>query len=178
LILRSFSLQDVDALVRLVGDRQVAATTLRIPHPYAEKDAHDFIASCQPEFEQGLGARFAITISDSNELCGGTGLHVSRLHNHAELGYWIGVPYWGRGYATEATAAVVRYGFDTLSLRRIHASVFAGNIASARVLLKVGMQLEGRLRDHICKWEKFYDLEYYGMLQTDWMRSEARRLVR
>jgi [ribosomal protein S5]-alanine N-acetyltransferase len=170
LFLRQFCLQDVVDLVRLAGDRQVAATTLRIPHPYREQDAIDFVSSCRPDFELGFGPRFAITIRD--ELCGAVGLHVERTHNHAELGYWIGVPYWGRGYATEAAAAVIRYGFDTLDLHRIHASVFAGNSASARVLLKVGMRLEGRLRGHVCKWEKFYDLECYGMLRSDWTRTE------
>jgi RimJ/RimL family protein N-acetyltransferase len=116
-----------------------------------------------------LSARFAITIRD--ELCGGIGLQVERIHNHADLGYWIGVPYWGRGYATEAAAALVQYGFETLNLHRIQASVFAGNHASARVLLKIGMCLEGRLREHVCKWETFYDLESYGILRSDWTRQ-------
>jgi ribosomal-protein-alanine N-acetyltransferase len=156
----------------LAGDRHVAATTVRIPHPYREEDAINFISSCQPEFDQGLGARFAITLRDNNELCGGTGLQIERSHNHAELGYWIGVPYWGRGYATEAAAALLQYGFGTLNLHRIQASVFAGNLASARVLLKVGMRLEGRQRDHVCKWETFYDLESYGILRSDWMPTQ------
>jgi ribosomal-protein-alanine N-acetyltransferase len=175
LLLRPFCSQDVAPLVHLAGDRQVAATTLRIPYPYREQDAIDFVSSCQPDFELGFGARFAITIRD--ELCGAVGLHVERTHNHAELGYWIGVPYWGRGYATEAAAAVIRYGFDTLDLHRIQASVLAGNPASARVLLKVGMRLEGSLRDHVCKWEKFYDLEWYGILRSDCTRTKPSRPV-
>jgi ribosomal-protein-alanine N-acetyltransferase len=175
LLLRPFCLQDVEDLVRLAGDRHVAATTLRIPHPYREQDAVDFISSCQPDFEQGLGARFAITVRD--ELCGAVGPHVERAHKHAELGYWIGVPQWGLGYATEAAAAVIRYGFGTLDLHRIHASVLAGNPASARVWLKVGMRLEGRLRGHVRKWEKFYDLECYGILRSNCTRPEPWRLV-
>jgi RimJ/RimL family protein N-acetyltransferase len=165
--LRPYSLSDAADLVRLAGAPEVAATTLRIPHPYYEVDAVDFIASCQPDADLGLSVRFAIILRDTGNLCGGAGLRFEPAHRRAELGYWIGVPYWGHGYATEAAAAVVQYGFDTLGLQRIYASHFSGNVASARVLQKIGMRHEGRLRSHIFKWEKFYDLECYGMLQSD-----------
>jgi len=88
-------------------------------------------------------------------------------HRRAELGYWVGVPYWGNGYATEAARAVVKYGFGTLGLHRIFASHFANNPASARVLRKIGMRYEGRLRGHVLKWGEFLDLEMYGMLASD-----------
>jgi len=168
--LRAYSLSDVADLVRLAGARDVAATTLRIPHPYHAQEAVDFIASCQPDADRGLSVRFAITLRDTGELCGGVGLRMEAAHQRAELGYWIGTPYWGHGYATEATAAVLQYGFDTLGLQRIYASLFSGNLASSRVLQKIGMRHEGRLRGHIFKWEKFYDLECYGMLKSDRLR--------
>jgi RimJ/RimL family protein N-acetyltransferase len=163
LLLRPYSMGDIADLVRLAGAREVAATTLRIPHPYREQDAIDFVTSCQEK----KGARYAITIRDAGELCGGIGLELEPAHHRAELGYWIGVPYWGRGYASEAAAAVVKHGFNTLGLHRIYASHIAGNLASARVLQKVGMVHEGCLRSHNRKWEKFYDLECYGILRTD-----------
>src|ERR1700746_2272380 len=111
LVLRPYVLSDVADLVRLAGAREVAATTLRIPHPYREQDAIEFISSSPAEAETGTSARFAITLRDSGVLVGGIGLRIDPPHQHAELGYWIGVPYWGRGYATEAARAVVRYGF-------------------------------------------------------------------
>ena len=169
--LRPYALSDVAELVRLAGAREVAATTLRIPHPYHEVDAVDFIANCQPDADLGLGVRLAITLLDTANLCGGVGLSIAPAHQNAELGYWIGTPYWGNGYATEAAAAIVQYGFDTLGLRRIYASYFAGNVASSRVLQKIGMRHEGRLRSHICKWEEFHDLECYGMLKSDRHKS-------
>ena len=169
--LRPYSLPDATDLVRLAGTREVAATTLRIPHPYREQDAVDFIASCQPDADLGLGVRLAITLRDTPNLCGGVGLRIEPAHHHAELGYWIGVPYWGHGYATEAAAAVLAYGFDTLDLHRIYASHVAGNVASSRVLQKIGMRYEGCLRKHICKWEEFHDLECYGMLKSDRHKS-------
>jgi len=173
LILRPYSLSDVPDLVRLVGAREVAATTLRIPHPYRESDAVDFIASCQPDADLGLSSRFAITLREGGQLSGGVGLRIDHAHHNAELGYWLGVPYWGQGYATEAAAAVVGYGFDTLGLHRIYASHFAHNLASGRVLQKVGMRREGCLHGHVYKGEKFYDLELYGMLSSD-RRGESK----
>ena len=166
LVLRPYVLSDVSDLVRLAGAREVAATTLRIPHPYCEEDAVGFINTFAVEAEMGTSARFAITLRDDGQLCGGVGLHIDKDHQHAELGYWIGVPYWGRGYATEAVRTVVRYGFETLKLRRIYASCFAHNQTSTRVLQKIGMQYEGCQRSHISKWGKFYDLDLYGMVNA------------
>lgn len=165
LTLRSYTSADIPDLVRLAGAREVAATTLRIPHPYTEQDAKDFIeayaAKTAPE------TRFAITVTSDGQLCGGIGLRVDAPHQHAELGYWLGVPYWGQGYATEAARAILEYGFQTLGLHRIYASYVPHNVASGRVLQKIGMRREGLMRSHICKWGEFQDLECYGMLKTD-----------
>jgi len=169
LILRPYASTDIDGLVRLAGAREVAATTLRIPHPYTERDARDFIAASAgaslPE------TRFAITRKNGGELCGGIGFRVDEAQHHAELGYWLGVPYWGQGYATESAQALLNYGFDTLSLHRIYASYVTHNVASGRVLRKIGMRHEGLMREHVCKWGTFYDIECYGMLKTDWEQS-------
>jgi len=167
LILRPYSLGDVSDLVRLAGAREVAATTLRIPHPYGEQEAVDFITSCRADFEMDRCARFAVTLRDSGEFCGGVGLRVERWQHQAELGYWLGVPYWGKGYATECARAVVRFGFETLQLHRIYASHFSHNGASGRVLRKIGMRYEGRLRGNVFKWDQFYDSELYGIVSAD-----------
>jgi len=165
LLLRRYLPSDVPALVRLAGAREVAATTLRIPHPYTEQDARDFIAKYQNE--TGPESRFAITLRADGQFCGGVGLRLDPAYQHAELGYWLGVPFWGCGYATEAARAMLDYGFDVLNLHRIYASYFAHNLASGGVLRKIGMRYEGCLRGHICKWETFHDLECYGLLKTD-----------
>jgi RimJ/RimL family protein N-acetyltransferase len=168
LILRPHTLADAAGLARLAGAREVAATTLRIPHPYTEQDARDFIGSRHSASEAGEPeTSFAITLRSDGQLCGGIGLRVDGAHHHAELGYWLGVPFWGKGYATEAARAVIDYGFDTLALHRIYASHFAHNLASGGVLRKIGMKHEGRMRAHIRKWETFHDLECFGMLNSD-----------
>jgi ribosomal-protein-alanine N-acetyltransferase len=175
LLLRSFVREDAPALVRLAGATEIAATTMRIPHPYAEDDARSFLAAAKEDFLAGRSVSFAISILPGDELCGAVGLHIAETHRRAELGYWIGVPFWGRGYATEAAHTAVAFGFETLRLNRIYAHHFAGNTASQRVLEKIGMRHEGRSRQHIQKWDRFVDLENYGLLAEDFRRGEPAR---
>jgi ribosomal-protein-alanine N-acetyltransferase len=165
--LRVYAPSDIPALMPLIGAREVAATTLRIPHPYTESDAQNFIAGTQESLLSGSELRLGIVLRESGALCGGVGLRIEADHRRAELGYWIGVPYWGKGYATEASRALVDYGFGTLGLHRIFASHFANNPGSARVLRKIGMRHEGSLRAHVLKWGEFIDLEMYGMVRSD-----------
>ena len=96
------------------------------------------------------------------------GLHVKSRDRVAELGYWIGVPYWGRGYATEAARAVMSHGFEDLGLNRIYAGYFARNNASGNIMRKLGMTHEGTLRQHHCKWGEFVDVVMYGILADEW----------
>src|ERR1700719_4001997 len=91
--LRPFSGADIVELVPLIGTREVAATTLRIPHPYTEQEAKDFIAKCHGDEE----VRLAITLRKDGCLCGGIGLRLAPEHHHAELGYWVWRAVWGRG---------------------------------------------------------------------------------
>jgi ribosomal-protein-alanine N-acetyltransferase len=163
LILREFSESDIAELVPLIGAHEVAATTLRIPHPYEEKHAREFLASVSKENE----LRLAIRLRSNGRLCGGMGLHPEMQHRRAEIGYWIGVPFWGNGYATEAAREVVRYGFERLNLNRIFASHFKGNEKSGRVLEKIGMRHEGSVRQGVLKSGKFIDLEMYSILRED-----------
>jgi RimJ/RimL family protein N-acetyltransferase len=164
LILRGFEDADIPDIVRLAGVREIAATTLRIPHPYSHADAEKFVSYAR----QDRRASFAIVLKDTGQLCGALGLELDAPNQRAELGYWIGVPYWGRGYATEAACAVVQHGFEVLKLNRIYAFHFSQNPASGRVLQKIGMRHEGRQRGHVYKWGRFVDLEMYGLLRSEW----------
>jgi ribosomal-protein-alanine N-acetyltransferase len=175
LLLRSLEREDVPAMVRLAGAREISATTLNIPHPYAEVDALTFLGKANEDFRAGRAVSFAITIRPGREISGGIGLVLADAHQHAELGYWIGVPYWGKGYATEAASAVVEFGFGTLHLNRIFAHHFAGNTGSQRVLEKIGMRHEGQFRKHIRKWDQFVDIENYGLLAEEFRSSKHDR---
>lgn len=165
LVLRAYELADIGELVPLIGAREVAANLARVPYPYTEQDARNFIGSIKETPDE---ARFAIVLGSDQRLIGGIGLRIDSTHQRAELGYWLGIPYWGNGYATEAARAVMQYGFETLGLHRIWASVFQRNEASAKVLGKIGMQYEGCLRQHVLKWGRFIDLEMYAVLRSEW----------
>ena len=98
-------------------------------------------------------------------MIGAVGLRIEREDQRAELGYWIGRPYWNQGYCTEAARAVLDFGFEQLGLNRIYASHFTRNPASGRVMQKLGMTHEGRLRQHVRKWDAFEDVEVYAVLR-------------
>lgn len=166
LLLRAYTLPDAPAMQRLVSAREVALNTLRIPHPYPEGEAERWILSHGEDPENGDRV-FAMILRDVDELVGTIGLHMKPDNDSAEIGYWIGVPYWGQGFATEAAAAVLRYGFENFPLNRIYAQHFSRNAASGRVLQKIGMRYEGTLRQHVKKWGEYIDLECYGILRSD-----------
>ena len=168
LILRPFRIEDAAEVQRLAGDYAVAATTLRIPHPYEDGMFEQWFATLGPAFEKGEQIALAITARENGALFGAIGLTLDAANQGAEIGYWIGKPYWGRGYATEAARALVRFGFEQLGLNRISARHFAHNPASGRVLQKAGLRREGYLPQAIRKWDQFVDLVLYGVVRQDW----------
>jgi [ribosomal protein S5]-alanine N-acetyltransferase len=165
LLLRPFQMADADDVQRLAGDRAVADTTLNIPHPYEDGLAERWISNHRDWFEHREQAVFAITLRSNGTLIGTIGLRIDPADERAELGYWIGKPYWNQGYCTEAARAILDFGFQQLGLNRIFAHHFARNPASGRVMQKLGMAHEGRLPQHIKKWNAFEDLELYGVLK-------------
>lgn len=166
--IRPYSEADIPELLPLIATREVAETTLRIAHPYTEQDARAFLELTKEPDKLWL----AITLREDGRQIGGIGLRVEQPHQHAELGYWLGVAHWGKGYATEASRAMLRYGFEGLGLHRIFASHFGHNPASGRILKKIGMRYEGCQREHLSKWGQFVDSELYGILRREWESHE------
>ena len=119
-------------------------------------------------FARGKAAHFAITRREDSALLGTISLGISAEHRRAELGYWIGKPYWNNGYASEAARAVLAYAFNTLGLNRVFAHHFSGNPSSGRVMEKIGMTCEGRSPQHFSKWGEFVDISFYGILKSDY----------
>lgn len=115
----------------------------------------------------GKGISLAITLRTPATLVGAVGLEICREHSRAELGYWIGKPYWGQGFATEAAHALINHGFQMLGLNRIYAEHLVRNPASGRVMVKIGMRREGTLRQHTKKWDVFEDVTIYGLVKGD-----------
>ena len=186
LCLRPFTMADAKRVQELAGDRRVAATTARIPHPYPDGRAEAWIEGLQATALEGKDFHFAVTLAgtrtpgreldptDTGHLIGAVGLHASAdpAHARAVLGYWIGVPYWNKGFATEAANALLGFGFTRRGLNRIVAEHYANNPASGRVMEKLGMTREGLLRQHCAKWNQYLDVVVYGILHEEW---RARR---
>ena len=168
LVLRPFEDDDAAAVLRLAGDKAIADTTQNIPHPYEDGMAESWIAGHNERLRQGHLA-FAIALRASNSLVGTIGIRIDASSRQAELGYWIGVPFWNKGYATEAASRLIGYGFDDLTLNRIAARHFTRNPASGRVMQKIGMIHEGTIRQGALKGERFEDLELYAILHSDWL---------
>jgi [ribosomal protein S5]-alanine N-acetyltransferase len=171
--LRGFCDTDAKAVAGLAGHRDVAATTLAIPHPYPRREADRWIESHHQAFVAGEGISLAITLREDGQLVGAIGLSLDGEHRKAELGYWIGREFWGRGYATEAAAAMLEYGFEVMELNRIYAHHMQENQASGRVLVRIGLEPEGILREHVLKWGEYKDLVLYGLTRGRY-RSPAR----
>ena len=135
LLLRPFRRADAAEFARLAGDWAVASMTSDIPYPFAAVQAMGWLRPVRGE------VRFAVELE--GRLIGGTGFY-RRPSGAAELGFWLGRPWWGRGYATEAARAVVRRGFDNPRLPGFSSARFSDNAASARVLAKLGFEAVGR----------------------------------
>ena len=171
LVLRRFAAADASRVELLAGNPAVADTTLTIPHPYPAGGAVQWIASHESDWTAGERLTLAIT-EKGHELIGAISLAISRQHARGELGYWIGEPFWSRGYATEAAAAVMRFGFEVVALNRIQAHHFARNPASGRVMQKLGMRLEGTHRQAFRKPRHgFEDVTQYALLRSEWLAS-------
>ena len=146
-----------------LSDYDVARMTARVPHPYNEGDAEDFVAAGAPN-------RFVIERKRDGLFLGMAGLHVDE---DCEFGYWLGKPFWGQGYATEAAARLAEYGFAALGLDSLHAGWFYDNPASGHVLAKLGARHNGsQMRE--CR-ARGMQILCHDMLLTraDFLRKQA-----
>jgi RimJ/RimL family protein N-acetyltransferase len=167
LILRPFVPGDAAEVHRIVSDREIAYNTAHIPHPYPEGMALEWIERVMARWLTGESAVFAATERGAGRIVSAVGLEIEPPHRRAELGYWVARPFWNCGYASEGARAVVAFGFRELGLHRIAAHHYARNAASGRVLQKIGMTWEGKMRKHILKWGEFEDIELYGILSDE-----------
>ena len=118
--------------------------------------------------QEGEGLPFAVTQRENDDLVGAIGIHPEANGFIAEIGFWIGKPYWGRGYCSEAAREILRHCFEDLGLQRVFAGHFAGNDASGRVQEKIGMKKEGYSPWGIFRFGEPRDLVLYGIIRPDW----------
>ncbi len=173
LILRPLTLEDAPVVQQLAGKKEIADTTISIPHPYSEQQAKDWITAHVEARAQNKGIVFGVELTRINQLIGTIGLReIDQEHLQAEMGFWIGTDWWGNGYATEAAKRVIRYGFEERGLNRIYAHHMVRNPASGRVLEKSGMRREGLLRQRVRKWGKFEDVVILAIVRKDWENAK------
>ena len=171
--LRPFSTTDADALYALHSNAHV----LRYwdSPPWTEPTrAERFLAACRQIAEDGTGARLAMDRSSDGTFLGWCGLtRYNPDYRSASLGYCLDDAAWGHGYATEGARALLQWGFDTLDLNRVQAEADTRNVASARVLEKLGFVLEGTLREDCVVNGEVSDSWVYGLLRRERRRSSG-----
>ena len=165
--IRKWELSDAKDLATALSNKKVQ-DNLRdgLPYPYTEQDGKEFISAMLSADESETFA-FAITVD--NMVIGSIGIfRQGNIHRQtAELGYYIAEEYWGKGIMTEAVKQICEYVFANSDIIRIYAEPFAYNIASCRVLEKVGFQYEGTLRSNAVKNGRVIDMEMYSLLKAE-----------
>jgi ribosomal-protein-alanine N-acetyltransferase len=160
--LRTWRKSDAASLARYANNRKIWLNVHdKFPSPYTSNDAIEWIDFAKKHAE----SEFAIALS--SEAVGGMRLHIQEdiQRRTAEIGYWLGEPFWGKGIMTSAVKALVNYAFNGFDLVRIHAFVFEWNLASARVLEKSGFHLEARLEKSVTKDGKTVDCLLYVIIR-------------
>lgn len=142
--LRKLQVEDVDSLVKYANNRAISDQIINIPHPYREPDGVFRISYVHQGFVKQSRYVFAIILREREELIGEISLHLSEDKKGAEIGYWIGEPFWQKGFVTEAVDRVLKFGFEDLKLERIYATCNEENEASWRVLERHGMEKKGQ----------------------------------
>ena len=165
LVLRPFNLEDSERVKVLADNKLIADVTSNIPHPYTEGMAKEWITSHSTKWQNKELASFAIVIKESDVLIGAISL-MNLLETEGELGYWVGVEYWNKGYCSEACEKTIDYGFNSLKLKRIHARHLSRNPASGKVLLNAGLLHFDPNESSNCNNEENEKLEYYEIFST------------
>jgi RimJ/RimL family protein N-acetyltransferase len=156
-ILRPLKKGDAESIAKHANNKTVSKNTSTIPHPYGLSDAEDWIKEKLIQYKVKNFADVVWAIEIDGEACGAIGLHKIREGHKAEVGYWLGEKYWGQGVMTEAVKLINQYGFKMFKLKRIYAFVYLFNEGSKRVLEKSGFNLEGILKKHAKKGNKYID---------------------
>ena len=167
LLLRPVELQDVDDIYAYASDPEFGRY-LPVPRPYTYSDAAKYVAQ-QVLSEWTIRPHFAIVLN--GRVIGGTGLRISERDQIGELGYAIARTHWGMGITTEASRAVMDWGFRKLALHKVFARADLRNMASWRVMEKLGMTREGVLRSHTRLGDEHFDDVYYGILRDEWQQT-------
>ena len=170
LLLRPFALSDEAAVFALVSDPEIARF-VRFEAHRTPAETRTFLEFVLEHYQRGNPFALAITLREGGTLIGSCGF-VSQAPERkaAEIGYWIGKPYWGQGYAVEAARALIRFGFEQMGLERIEAKCFLANRAGQRVIERLAMKFEATDRSELIKGHH-PELNMYGISTEEWRRK-------
>lgn len=169
LILRKLHWDDTEDIFEYASDPEVPKYSSWSVHDSIE-DTKNFLNAVMAQYKNHEVAPWGIVDKADKKLIGTCGFVDFMIEgNRAEIGYALSRNYWGKGYMTEAVRAVIDFGFRTMQLNRIEARCNIENIASARVMEKVGMKFEGILREHLFAKGNYHDLKMYSILTKEWL---------
>ena len=165
LLLRPLTKQDATGIQQLANDQRIASVTASIPYPYPQGLASQWIAQTQQGWLEQSEVSFGIVLQSCNRLIGTFSL-LNIQADEAEIAYWLGVDYWGNGYASEACQTMVDYAFEGLNFRRIKARVLVRNSASSKLLTRLGFRVAGEGRS-VCGYKQLCEpIVIYEQLNT------------
>jgi len=164
--------EDLPDIARLANDADIAAMTNNLPHPYTLAHAQSWF-----NYVQSHDSEYVFKICGNGRLMGVIGLVLEKEHGRAELGYWLGKPYWNRGVMSAAVPMALAYAFEVLRVRRVFAHCYAVNAASRRVLEKSGFRQEGCQRQHHECMGTIHDLICYGLLRDEYAAASGSSAV-
>ena len=168
LILRPVEVSDAKDLHPLINDPDVAANMLNIPYPYPRESFAPWIRAAREAMEHNERIEMTIILKETGLPIGVCSFcQICWDHMNAEIGYWLGKPYWGNGYMTEAARRLIEFGFDDLDLNRVYGRCFMSNIASSKVLEKSGLIYEGCARGEVLKDDKSIDILRFGLTSEE-----------
>ena len=166
LTLRRCVPSDLDCFYHLASNPELTQN-LTWDYHKSREETNNFINSMKEGYDNGANTTWTICDKGTDEFMGLITLRIANRQLRAEVGYWIGVPHWNKGYMSEALKALISFCFNVLSLNRIQAEHFICNPASGRVMQKCGMKFEGILREYIYCNGVYQDCKMYSILKSD-----------
>jgi len=155
--LRSFKMSDAESVAENVNNKTTYRNTLAIPYPYALKNAKQWLREIINNRRRKIPKSVVFAIEIKEQAVGSISINKIKQEHKAEIGYWLGEKYQGKGIMTQAIKEITKYGFKELKLRRVYAQVFSFNEGSKRVLEKNGYKFEGTLKKGVKKNGKFFN---------------------
>jgi RimJ/RimL family protein N-acetyltransferase len=189
ILLRKIKLSDADSIFEHANNPLIAKHT-HVPFPYTKKDAIVFIRKTQRllmclsqnrkdmNSQKKCSVQLGITLKNAQKNARVIGMialmNIDFKNKHAEIGYWLSQKYWGQNIMTNAIFLILAYGFEELGLERIYAKIMHPNIASAKLLEKVGFTFEGRLRKTLLRDSEWIDDLSYSLLSQEFFHLKQK----